>query len=144
MHTVISINLKIFIDQSRFISVVFLVFSLVFFCCVSVFLGILPYLIYYLCQFFNRNDHRITKKSRAISYHSLFPPWECKQTWLPLNFVPTIDFTSSQFPGYEKRKWDQLWVDGRLEFSLICFGHDMLRDFRSATLISCKTSTEGV
>ena len=137
-------NQEIFFDRSKFISVVFLVFSLVFSYCVSVFLGILPYLIYYLCQFLNRNYHSITKKSRAISSHRLFPPGECKQTWLPLNFVPTIDFTSSQLPGYEKRKWDQLWVDLRLELSLICFGHDILRDFRSATLISCKTSTERV
>ena len=140
----ISTNQEIFFDQSQFISVVFLVFCLVFFCCVSVFLGILPYLIYYLCHFLNGNYHSITKKNRAISCHSLFPPWACKQTWLSLNFVTTIDLSSSQFPGYEKRNRDQLWVDGRLEFTLICFGQDMLRDFKSATLISCKTSTEGV
>ena len=41
-------------------------------------------------------------KTRAISCHNLFPTVECKQTWL-LNFVSTIDFTSSQFAAYEKR-----------------------------------------
>ena len=51
---------------------------------------------YHLRQLLYRNYHSITKKSRAIGYHSLFPAWECKQTWLLLNFVPTIDFTSSQ------------------------------------------------
>ena len=76
---------------------VFLVFSLVFSCCVFVFLGILRHLIYHLCQFLNRNHHSVTKRSRAISCHSLFPAWECKQTWLLLNFVPTIDFTNSHF-----------------------------------------------
>ena len=60
---------------------------------------------YHLCQFLYRNYHSITKRSTAISCHSLFPTWECKQTWLLLNFVPTIDFTSSQFPAYEKRQW---------------------------------------
>ena len=88
-----------------FISLVFLVFSLVFSCCVSVFLGILLYLIlslwfYHLCHFLYRNYHSITNKSRAISCHSLFPAWECKQTWLLLNLVPTIDFTSSQFSAH--------------------------------------------
>ena len=52
-----STNQEIFFDQSQFISVVFLVFSLVFPCCVSVFLGILLYLIYHLCQFLNRKYH---------------------------------------------------------------------------------------
>ena len=52
-----------------------------------------------------RNYNSITKKSRVISCHSLFTAWECKQTWLLLNFVPTISFTSSQFPAYEKRQW---------------------------------------
>ena len=33
---------------------------------------------------------------------TIFPAWECKQTWLLRNFVPTIDFTSSQSPAYEK------------------------------------------
>ena len=40
-----STNQGIFFDQSQFISVVLLVLSLVFSCCVSVFLGILLYLI---------------------------------------------------------------------------------------------------
>ena len=97
-------NQEIFFDQSQFISVVFLVSSLVFSCCVSLFLEILLYLIYHLCQFFNKNYHSITKTSRVISCHSLCPPWECKQTWHLVNFVPTIDFTSSQFPAYEKRQ----------------------------------------
>ena len=52
-----------------------------------------------------RNYNSITKKSRVISCHSLFTAWECKQTRLLLNFVPTISFTSSQFPAYEKRQW---------------------------------------
>ena len=56
------------------------------------------------CQFLYRNDHSITKQSKAISCHSLFPAWECKQTWLLLNFVPTINFTSSLFLAYEKRQ----------------------------------------
>ena len=37
--------------------------------------------------------------------HSLFPAWECKQTWLLPDFIPTINFTSSQFPAYEKQKF---------------------------------------
>ena len=41
----LSTNQEIFFDQFQFISVVLLVFSLVFSCCVSVFLGILLYLI---------------------------------------------------------------------------------------------------
>ena len=65
------------------------------------------------CQFLYRNYHSITKKNRAISCHSLFPAWECKQTWLLLNFVPTIDFTSSQFPSFEKRQNCQFWLFGR-------------------------------
>ena len=44
-HVFTSTNLEIFFDQSQFISVFFLVFSLVFFYCDSVFLGILLYLI---------------------------------------------------------------------------------------------------
>ena len=56
-------------------------------------------------SFLYRNYHSVTKKSRAISCHSLFPAWEGKQTWLLLNFVPTIDFTSSQFPAYGKRQY---------------------------------------
>ena len=49
-HVFTSINQEIFFDQSQFISVVFLVFSLVFSCCISVFLEILPYLIVSLAQ----------------------------------------------------------------------------------------------
>ena len=52
---------------------------------------------YYLCQFLYRNYHSITKKSRAISCHSLFPAWECKQTWLLLNFIPTFEFFNHVF-----------------------------------------------
>ena len=44
-HVFISANQEIFFDQSQSISVVFIVFSLVFSCCVSEFLGILLYLI---------------------------------------------------------------------------------------------------
>ena len=44
-HVFTSTNQEIFLDQSQIISVVFLVFSLVFSCCISVFLGILLYLI---------------------------------------------------------------------------------------------------
>ena len=44
-HVFTSTNQETFFDQSQFISVVFLVVSLVFSCCVSVFLGILLYLI---------------------------------------------------------------------------------------------------
>ena len=44
-HLFTSTNQEIIFDQSQFISVVFLVFSLVFSFCVSVFLGILLYLI---------------------------------------------------------------------------------------------------
>ena len=80
---------------------VFLVFSLVFSCYVYVFLGILLYLISSPVSVFVQKYHSITKKSRAISCHSLFPVWECKQTWLLLNVVPTIDFTSSQFPNLQ-------------------------------------------
>ena len=58
---------------------------------------------YHLCQFLYRTYRGITKKSRAISCQSLFPAWECKQTWLFPYFVPTVGFTSSQFPAYEKR-----------------------------------------
>ena len=102
---VLTINQEIFFDQSQFISVVFLVFSLVFSCCASVFLESLLYLNFSPVSVFYRNYHSITKKSRAISCHSLIPAWECKQTWLLLNFVPIIDFTSSQFPAYEKQQW---------------------------------------
>ena len=112
-HAFASTNQEIFFDQSQYISVVFLVFSLVFSCCVSVFLGILLYLILSAVSVLYRNYHSITKKSRAISCHSLFPAWECKQTWLFLNFVPTIDFTSSQFPAYKKRQLSEhlfLWT----------------------------------
>ena len=42
---VLTINQEIFFDQSQFISVVFLVFSLVFCCFISVLLGILLYSI---------------------------------------------------------------------------------------------------
>ena len=35
---------------------------------------------------------------------TLFPTWECKQTWLRRNFVSTINVISSQFPAYEKRQ----------------------------------------
>ena len=38
-------NQEIFFDQPQFISVVFLVFSFVFSCCISIFLEILLYLI---------------------------------------------------------------------------------------------------
>ena len=103
-HAFASTNQEIFFDQSQFISVVFLVFPLVFSCCVSVFLGILLCLIYHLYQFLNRNYHSIRKKSRTITCHSLIPAGKCKQTWLLLNFVPTIDFTSSQFPTYKNRQ----------------------------------------
>ena len=72
-HVFTSTNQEIFFDQSRFISVVFLVFPLVFFCCVSVFLGILLYLILSPVSVFVRNYHSITKKSKAISCHCLFP-----------------------------------------------------------------------
>ena len=100
-HIFTSTNPETFFDQFQFISVVFLVFSLVF-PVVSVFLGILLYLVLSPVSVLYKNYHSITKKSRAISCHSLFPAWECKQTWLLLNFVPIIDFTSSQFPAYEK------------------------------------------
>ena len=65
----------------------------------------IPVWFYHLCHFLYRTYHNITKKSRVISCNSLFPAWKCKQTWLLLNFVPIIDFTSSQFPAYEKRQW---------------------------------------
>ena len=85
---------------------VFLVFSLAFSCCVSVFLGSLLYLILSPASFCTEIIIA-KKKSRVISFHSLIPAWECKQTWLLLNFVPTIDFTSSQFPAYEKRQYPE-------------------------------------
>ena len=44
-HAFTSTNQEIFLDLSQIISVVFLVFSLAFSCCISVFLGILLYLI---------------------------------------------------------------------------------------------------
>ena len=44
-HLFTSTNQEIVFDQSQFISVLFLVYSLAFPCCVSVFLGILLYLI---------------------------------------------------------------------------------------------------
>ena len=43
---------------------------------------------YHLCQFLYRNYHSITKKSRAISCHSLFPAW-C--------VLRESSFTSNQF-----------------------------------------------
>ena len=98
-HVLTSTNQEIFFDQSQFISVVFLVlFSLVFPCCVFVFLVILLYLIYHLCQFLNRNYLSITKKSRAFSCHSLFLAWECKKKWILLNFVPQSIFLVLRFP----------------------------------------------
>ena len=44
-HSFTNTNQEIFFDQSQFISEVVLVFSLVFSCCVSVFLEILLYFI---------------------------------------------------------------------------------------------------
>ena len=81
---------------------------------------------YHLCQFLYRNYHSTTKKNTAISCHSLFPTWECKQTWLLLNFVPTIDFTSSQFPAYEKRQYQHIssfrWCIYHIVFFLVMYG----------------------
>ena len=57
-HVFTSTNQEIFFDQSQAISVVFLVFSLVFSCCVSVFLGILLYLI------LSRVSHFVQKLSQ--------------------------------------------------------------------------------
>ena len=112
-HLFTSTNQEIVFDQSQFISVLFLVYSfnisLLCLCILrnpAVFDSI-------TCQFLYRNYHNITKKNRAISCHSLFPAWECKQTWLLLNFVPSIDFTSSQFPAFEKRQNCQFWLFGR-------------------------------
>ena len=123
---------------------VFLVFSLVFSCCVSVFLGILLFLIYHLCQFLNRNYHSITE-SRAISCYSLFPPWECKQTWLLLNFVPTIDFTSSQFPADEKRQYQHIssfrWCIYHIVFFLVMYGPAAFRLWRWDMI---ETETKGL
>ena len=73
---------------------VFLVFSLVFWC-FSLYSEACYIWFYHLYQFLYRNYHGISNNSRAISCHSLISTWECKQTWLLLNFVPTIDFASS-------------------------------------------------
>lgn len=43
------------------------------------------------------------KKYQTTSSHTLFPAWECKQIWLLRSFLPTIDFTSPQFPQSEKQ-----------------------------------------
>ena len=86
----LTINQEIFF----WLILVFLVFSLVFWCCLSVFWSRL-YLILSLLWVFVQKLHGISNNSRAISCHSLISTWECKQTWLLLNFVPTIDFASS-------------------------------------------------
>ena len=51
---------------------------------------------------------KINQKYQTISFYSLFHAWEYNQTWLLQNFVLTfvhLDFASSQFPTYEKRKY---------------------------------------
>ena len=106
LHVFTSTNKKIFCDQSQFILVVFLVFSLVYSCCLCFLRNPVVFDFITCISFY----HGITKRSRAISCHSLFTTWECKQTWLLLNFVPTIDFTSSQFPAYEKRHLPRIWL----------------------------------
>ena len=113
----LGINQEIFFDQSQFVSVVFSIFYLVFSCCLCILRNTAVW-FYHLCQFLFRTYHNITKKGRAVSCHSLFPVWERKQRWLLLNFVPTIDFTSSHFLAYEKR---QLRVNLLNEFILL--GH---------------------
>ena len=82
-------------------------------------------LFHHLYQFLYKNYHSITKKSRAISCHSLFPAWKCKRTWLLLSFVPTIGFTSSQFPTYEKQqrnnsKIEQLFFERTVNQNISC------------------------
>ena len=86
----LTINQEIFF----WLILVFLAFSLVFWFCLSVFWSLL-YLILSLVSVLYRNCHGISNKRRAISCHSLISTWECKQTCLLLNFVPTIDFASS-------------------------------------------------
>ena len=104
LRTSSSTNQEIFLDQSQFISVVLLVFSLVFSCCVSVFLGIVLYLILLPVSVFVQKLSQPNEKSRVISCYSLFNACQGKQTWLLLNFVSTIDFTSSPFSVSEKRQ----------------------------------------
>ena len=111
----LGINQEIFFDQSQFVSVVFSIFSLVFSCCLCILRNTAVW-FYHLRQLLFRTYHSITKKSRAISCHSLFPVWERKQRRLLLNFVPTIDFTSPHFLVYEKR---QLGVNLLGEFILL-------------------------
>ena len=41
---------------------------------------------------------KINKRCQTISWYNLFPAWECKQTWLPRNFVSIIDLLVSSFP----------------------------------------------
>ena len=105
-HVLTSINQEVFFDQSQFISVVFvsILFSVFL---LPLFLGILLYLILLPVSIFC-TEIIIAQRKRAEPYslcHSLFPAWECKQIRLLLNFVPTIDFTSSHFPAYEKRQY---------------------------------------
>ena len=104
---VLNIDQEISFDQFQFILVVFLVFSFVFICCVSIFLESLLHWILSPVSILYRNYHSITKNSRVNSCHSLILTWECKQTWLLLNFVPTIDFTSSQHPAHGKLQFRQ-------------------------------------
>ena len=95
------------------------------------------------CQFLYRNDHSITKKGRVISCYSLILTWECKQTWLLLNFVVTIDSTSSQFPAYEKQQWHQvLWCWKKISLPPHCVKSVRIRSFSSPYFLAFGWNTE--